>query len=94
MNKSYKHEIEKMLGTSFKPSKQQGFQYLALDKNKNEFIGTEDDAQFLAGLMIVIQNSDRQYRCYNKHFYTGMMTNKTIEGKGYKDLYLKLKSLN
>lgn len=87
---SYKSLVENKLGVKFKKSEQEGFQYLALGKGNTEYEGTENDAQFEASIMVMVQNSDRQYRMYVKKFRTGVMTNQRYEGKGYKDLYNKV----
>lgn len=87
---SYKSLIERKLGVRFKPSEQEGFQYLALGEDSQEFTNSEYRAQFDASLMIMVQNKDRQYRMYTKKFRTGVMINQRYEGKGYKDLYNKI----
>lgn len=91
---AYKRYIEQQLGVTFKPSKQAGFQYLAIEKHGGQFLGSENDAQFEASLFVVIQNHDAQFRLYRKWFDYGRMTNRTAEGQGYKQLYEVLVSEN
>lgn len=94
MAKPYKSMIENNLGVIFKESEAtKGFQYVALDNNLINFEGSEFDAQFKARLFVVVQNKDRQYRMYLKKFGEGVMTNTRDEGKGYKELYTKLKEI-
>lgn len=87
---AYKKMIEQRFGTNFKDSEQVGFKYLGLNKNLQEYEGSEYDGQFKATIFIMFQNSDRQYRMYVKNFKPGVMTNQTYKGKGYKDLYEQL----
>lgn len=80
---AYKKYIEHQLGVTFKPSKQEGFQYIALDSDGQHFNGTEIEAQRDAALFLVVRSDNLHFvlQVWSPYAYMSR------EGMGYRALY-------